>query len=427
MYRKEQKRDNSPSFDASLHNAMSTWRETTLNKLLLVLAILNAVVTILQFFVSSHVPSIGESALVIFFALSLFALALLPKIPHRLKGIFLLIFIYIGVSNQLWTHGLASSALISLVLIPPIAFLIFSPLAGWVSGIASTLLFIIFAVLHQFEGISHLMRVESDPFAPSLWFEVGLSLFGMIGATLLILNQHYRLTLNAVKEEREQIQKTMQAQTATIFAMAKLAEFRDTDTGGHLERVMEYSRLLAEAMQSEVKYRDLIDKAFVENIFRASALHDIGKIAIPDAILRKSNKLSDDEFAVMKSHVTVGAEKLQAVNANYPDNHFLQMGIRIALAHHEWWNGKGYPYGLQGEAIPLEGRIVALVDVYDALRSKRAYKKAFSHAKSREIILSQQGKQFDPAVVRAFVKCENRFDEVSRKYPSDERQQTVQI
>jgi len=232
--------------------------------------------------------------------------------------------------------------------------------------------------------------------------------------------------LNAIHEERAQIQKTMLAQTATIFSMANLAEFRDADTGGHLERVMRYARVLAEAMQAEEKYRDLIDEAFIEDIHHASALHDIGKIAIPDAILRKAGKLSDDEFAIMKSHVTVGAEKLQAVNASYPDNHFLQMGIRIVLGHHEWWNGEGYPYGIKGEAIPLEARIVALVDVYDALRSKRPYKDPFSHAKSREIILAQNGKQFDPVVVRAFIASQDRFDEISQQHPSDEMQKTMQ-
>jgi len=179
MYRKEKGPDSYKTFDASLHEEMSVWREATLIKLLFVFAVLNAVVTVLQLLAISYVPGFGETALIIFFSVSLFALALLPKIPHRVKGIFLLVLIYVGIGKQLWMHGLVSTALISLVLIPPIAFLILSPLSGWVAGIASTLLFIVFTVLHQFEGLSNLMRVDTDPFVPSLWLEVGLSLFGI--------------------------------------------------------------------------------------------------------------------------------------------------------------------------------------------------------------------------------------------------------
>lgn len=408
-------------FDSSLHAEMDAWRKTTLNKLLLLLAVINAIVTTIQFLVISYVPSVGETVVVISFGLVLFLLAFLRSIPHRVKGTFLVLFVYFGIIKQLWMHGLVSTAPISLVIIPLMVFLLFNPLAGWISGIVSALLFIAFTMIHQFEGLSALMKIGTDPSEPSVWIEIGLSLFGMLGAVLIILNQYYNLILNAVHSVNIQSRKTTAAQTATIFAMAKLAEFRDTDTGGHLERVREYSRLIAETLRKEEKYCHIIDTLFIENIYHASALHDIGKVAIPDAILHKPGKLSEEEFIVMKSHTTVGAEKLQIVYKSYPDNHFIQMGIKIALTHHEWWNGEGYPQGLRGENIPLEGRIMTLADVYDALTSERPYKKAFSHAKSRDIIVAQQGIQFDPDVVNAFIKCQARFDEISHQFQGETR------
>ena len=387
MYRKHEKLDDHKSFDASLHNEMSVWRKATLNKLLLLFAVINAAVTTIQFGVILYVPSLGETVFVIFFCVVLFLLACLRSIPHFAKGTFLLFLVYAGITKQLWMHGLILTAPISLTLIPLIAFLLINPLTGWISGIASAVLFLVFTIVHQ---------------------------------------QYYRLTLHTIQKEKAQAHKITAAQTATIFAMAKLAEFRDTNTGGHLERVREYSRLLADAMQPDTKYRHVIDAAFIENIYHASALHDIGKVAIADAILRKPGKLSEDEFAIMKSHTTVGAEKLQIVYANYPDNHFLHMGIRIALTHHEWWNGEGYPYGLEGEAIPLEGRIMALADAYDALTSERPYKKPFSHAKSREIIVAHQGRQFEADVVSAFIACQHQFAVISQSHLSDGMQKIQQ-
>ena len=157
---------------------------------------------------------------------------------------------------------------------------------------------------------------------------------------------------------------------ATIFALAKLADSRDKDTGRHLERVQILCRLLAVEMASRPKYSDNITGDYVENIVCASPLHDIGKVAIPDAILLKPDKLTDEEFAVMKKHTTYGAETLELVLEKHPANTFVRMGIEIARSHHEKWNGAGYPDGLRGPAIPLSARIMAVADCYDAMRSK---------------------------------------------------------
>ncbi len=205
------------------------------------------------------------------------------------------------------------------------------------------------------------------------------------------------------------IRETSEARNATIFAMAKLAESRDDDTGGHLERVREYCRQLAEDLRSHSPYSDHITAEFIDCIQHAAPLHDIGKVAIPDSILQKPGKLTSEEFEKMKSHTVLGADNLQLVFNTYPGNMFIGMGIEIALYHHERWDGSGYPDGLVGKNIPLSARIMALADVYDALRSDRCYRKGLTHDQVRNIILEGNGKHFDPEVVMAFLRIEGIF------------------
>ncbi len=215
-----------------------------------------------------------------------------------------------------------------------------------------------------------------------------------------------------VQRVQAQVRDITDAHLSTIFALSKLAEYRDPETGQHLERMREYCRSLCREMQELPKYRSVIDDVFIDNAYIASPLHDVGKVGIPDGILRKRGTLTYSESEVMKTHATIGAETLRAVNIKHPGNKFLQRGIEVAESHHERWNGSGYPYGLAGEDIPLIARIVALADVYDALTSKRCYKEAFSHEKSRNIILEEQGRQFDPDVVDAFSKAEQTFCDI---------------
>jgi cyclic di-GMP phosphodiesterase len=207
---------------------------------------------------------------------------------------------------------------------------------------------------------------------------------------------------------------SLETRELALFALAKLAESRDNETGAHLERVREYSRLLARELQ--VRGRPGVTDEFVRNIYLTSPLHDIGKVGVPDSILLKPARLSDREFQIMKSHTTTGAETLDAVLRLSPGAEFLQMARDIALTHHEQWAGAGYPHGLSGEQIPLAGRIVALADVYDALTSRRVYKDAFPHELARGIILEGSGKHFDPAMVEAFLKLEIQFEAVRSRY-----------
>jgi putative two-component system response regulator len=201
-----------------------------------------------------------------------------------------------------------------------------------------------------------------------------------------------------------------------IFSLAKLAESRDEDTGEHLERMREYSKLIAAELMTWPKFADVIDGQFVELIYLTSPLHDIGKVGVPDSILRKPGKLTPEEFEIMKQHTLIGADTLKASAQAYSEATFLWMAYEIAVNHHERWDGTGYPHQLSGLQIPLSARIVAVADVYDALRSKRVYKPAFSHEKSVEIIVQGRGSQFDPDIVDAFVKLESQIRQIADSY-----------
>jgi putative two-component system response regulator len=215
---------------------------------------------------------------------------------------------------------------------------------------------------------------------------------------------------------RQQVQEISQAQLGAIFAMSKLAESRDPETGEHLERMREYCKVLSQQLSRLPKYEIIIDNTFISDIYAASPLHDIGKVGIDDSVLLKAGKLTDKEWIIMKMHPIIGAETLREVDKQHPGNSLIRMGIDIAGGHHEKWDGSGYPYGLQGTEIPLVARILALGDVYDALTSKRCYKEAFSHDKSRQIVLDSSGSHFDPEVVEAFVQTEDEFKRIREFY-----------
>lgn len=200
------------------------------------------------------------------------------------------------------------------------------------------------------------------------------------------------------------------ARDAALFGFAKLAEYRDPETGEHLERIRAYTRILAETMAEMGSYPDQITEDFILHIGFSSPLHDIGKVGIPDNILLKPGKLTDEEFEIMKEHTIIGGDTLAgAERRSVSQDGFLTMGADIAYYHHEKWQGGGYPRGLAGEDIPLAARIMSVADVYDALVSKRVYKAAFPHEKAVAIITSESGKSFDPKVVEAFEKVADQF------------------
>ena len=203
-----------------------------------------------------------------------------------------------------------------------------------------------------------------------------------------------------------------EARAATILGLAKLAEYRDEGTGSHLERIREYAKRLAEELAKLPKYGHYITQEYIDDIFQSSILHDIGKVGIPDRILLKPGKLTAEEFEIIKRHTTLGGDAICAIESRIQTRSFLVMGKQIAYKHHEKWDGSGYPEGLKGEEIPLSARIVALADVYDALTTKRFYKEAYTHKKSKQIIVDLNGSHFDPEVVDAFLILENEFKRI---------------
>lgn len=223
---------------------------------------------------------------------------------------------------------------------------------------------------------------------------------------------------------QEQVSEISDAQMATIQALAKLAESRDDDTGWHLERVGFFCRTLAEEAQGDGPFCQAVSGDFVKTLASACALHDIGKVGIEDRILRKPGRLTPEEFEVMKGHALLGAQTLESVERRYPRNPMVAMGIQIARWHHERWNGAGYPDGLSGENIPLAARIMALADVYDALRSERCYKPAMPHDVATELMVRERGKHFDPRLLDLFLCCASRFAEVFDSFPLHEEGKT---
>ncbi|MCC8180253.1 MAG: response regulator [Planctomycetes bacterium] len=223
---------------------------------------------------------------------------------------------------------------------------------------------------------------------------------------------------NAKLEERvkQQVEQITAAQMSTIFAMCKLAESRDFDTGEHIERVREICYLLAKKLLENPNPDDIAqDPDLPDNIRTAAPLHDIGKVAISDLILQKPGKLTPEEFEIMKTHTTAGYNLLKEVDSLHPDNNFIHMGMEIALYHHEKWNGTGYPIGLSEYNIPCSSRIMALADVYDALTHQRCYKPAMSHEESMKIIKEGRGSHFDPYLTDIFVELEDEIDRITKE------------
>ncbi len=231
----------------------------------------------------------------------------------------------------------------------------------------------------------------------------------------------YNLTLEHLVEERtREIEDT---QDTTIIGLAKLAEYRDPETGAHLDRIRNYCKLIAQELETREKYKDIIDKKYIDLIFKSSPLHDIGKVGIPDSILLKPGKLTTEEFGIMKQHPVIGGDAIAEAEKRLRGQKvtFLAIGKEIAYYHHEKFDGTGYPYKLDGSNIPLSARIMSIADVYDALTSKRVYKEAWTHEAARELIIKDSGRHFDPDAVDAFLKVEKEFVMIKEQYYSVEK------
>lgn len=223
-------------------------------------------------------------------------------------------------------------------------------------------------------------------------------------------------------EVKKRTEEVVAIQDVTIHAMASMAETRDNETGNHIRRTQHYVKLLAEKLRYHphfVKFLD--DDKTIEMLFKSAPLHDIGKVGIPDAILLKPDRLTKEEFEVMKSHTTLGRDAIihaeKDLGIEVP---FLQYAKEIAYSHQEKWDGSGYPQGLAGEEIPISARLMAVADVYDALISRRVYKMPMPHEDAVKIMLEGKGQHFDPDVIDAFMECQAEFKAIGEKYSDSE-------
>lgn len=239
--------------------------------------------------------------------------------------------------------------------------------------------------------------------------------------------QRHRKELEALVAERtrslnEAYNKLKIREEITLNMLAKATDMRDHDTGGHIERTTEFVGIIVEDILNNPRPGYNISRKEAEDIIRSSKLHDLGKIAMPDHVLLKPGKLTEEEFNIVKNHPVTGEHFLSDFVRRMEDS-FLDTARDIAYAHHERWDGTGYPLGLTGERIPLSARIVAIADVYDALTTVRPYKRAFSHSESVKIIVENSGAHFDPYLTHIFERHADEFRQISEQIRISEREE----
>ncbi|MGY4516322.1 response regulator [Lysobacter sp. HA18] len=230
------------------------------------------------------------------------------------------------------------------------------------------------------------------------------------------------------QEVARRTREVTRIQDVTIRAMASLAETRDNETGNHILRTQHYVRRIAEQLATHPRFADFCTPTNIDALFKSAPLHDIGKVGIPDRILLKPGRLTEDEFEVMKTHTTLGKEAIErALEDAGEDLGFLSMARDIAYSHQEKWDGSGYPQGISGEAIPTSARLMAVADVYDALISRRVYKDPMLHEDAMQIIVKGRGQHFDPDVVDAFVVLGDECRRIAEHFVDGEHEREVEL
>jgi HD-GYP domain-containing protein (c-di-GMP phosphodiesterase class II) len=226
---------------------------------------------------------------------------------------------------------------------------------------------------------------------------------------------------NVIERLDRKVQELSDTEDATIETFATLAECRDTDTGYHISRTKMYVEVIARTLQKRSKYQIELSDEYIELLSKSAPLHDIGKIGIPDKILLKKGKLTPEEMEIMKRHTVYGRNALLQSEKKLGSNSFLHLAAEIAYTHQERWNGSGYPQGLKGEEIPLSGRIMAIADVYDALRSERPYKEKMDHEEAIGYLQKHSGILFDPEIISLLPELEKKFAEIYEREDDENR------
>ncbi|MBR0484636.1 MAG: HD domain-containing protein [Oscillospiraceae bacterium] len=223
-------------------------------------------------------------------------------------------------------------------------------------------------------------------------------------------------SMKYVADVQKKTEELAQMQNALILVLADIVESRDKNTGAHVRKTAAYTEIILHHMREKGYYADKLTDSYISDVVNSAPLHDVGKIQVPDAILNKPGRLTEEEFKIMKEHTTAGQEILSQAIALVPNSSYLDEARNLAAYHHEKWNGTGYPYGLAGEEIPLSARVMAVADVFDALVSKRSYKEPFSYEEAVKIIQDGAGKHFDPLIVDAFLSAEEEVRLVEERF-----------
>lgn len=246
---------------------------------------------------------------------------------------------------------------------------------------------------------------------------------GELGSALhkMVNSLKKMMTLN-IEQAEDKKRNLARLRDTMLISLADIVEGRDKNTWQHIQKTVSYVRIILEELKNEKVYSDTINDDYIDKMISCTPLHDIGKINIPEHILNKSGKLTDDEFSIIKKHTLFGGEIINHIRNIVPDSDYLVIAKDIAIYHHEKWDGSGYPYGLSGNSIPLSARIMAVADVFDALASERPYKRPFSVGRAFFIIREQSGTHFDPRIVSAFLASREkiiRSEAQSRTYEID--------
>ncbi|WP_282110462.1 HD-GYP domain-containing protein [Shewanella algicola] len=385
-------------------DALPLWRHTIFMRIFTVLAILCIPLYITSVYICID-QGIWFMAIfdTVWYGIMLFII-FYPSLADKTRYVWGCLLAFFVGAGFLIAVGPSGAGLFWLFAFPPLTSVLLGARLAVIAQLVNTVLLILTGIAFHYNWL-HWPVMEH--FSTLIWFIVVINFL----VTCAIVTQSISFLLGKLTHS---LQSTLASRQATVIGLAKLAEYRDNDTGAHLIRMQQYANMLAKQRLDDELVPEELTEAFIKEISLSSILHDIGKVGIADHILLKPGRLTPEEFEHIKAHPVMGAKVIDSLLKYAPQCEFLLMGRDIAGGHHEKWDGSGYPKGLKGEAIPLSARIVALVDVYDALTSPRCYKRPFTHEEAKDIIIAGRGNHFDPALVDSFMTIEHYFAELSQ-------------
>ncbi len=390
-------------------------REKVLYRIISVALVLGAIVYIPAFIASIRAKYYDTIVIDTLFYLWLFFLFISKKIDYRQRAFMFVSSVWFLALYLILRFGFQGAGFVWMLVVPVLAGILIGLNAGLMLLGATIVIFIVFPFL-----IEYYRELYVEGFG--LFWAIMSSNVVVLSALLLISSAVMIRILNRVivtlKDKYDELDIT---KDITIETVAKLAEFKDTETGAHIERTKTYVKLIAEALSKNPKYSSILTPEYIELLYKTAPLHDIGKIGIPDRILLKKGKLTKEEMEVMKQHTVIGRDALMSSERQIGSNDYLRVAAEIAYTHHEKWDGSGYPLGLKGDKIPLSGRIMAVADVYDALRSKRPYKEPMSHEETIAYLKENAGTHFDPEIIALLPDISDKMNEAFLKHTNNNR------